>query len=508
MNLKKTVRNLIESKYFDISIIISFIIIASIYRFLPLLNNYSFWADEAFVSSVARDLIQGKIQITNLFSTLGAVYQTLHVALIAISFYFFGITESVARYPSAIFGIIGVPFIYIVTKKWSGRESALISTFLYTFSQLQLAHATQAKPYAAISTLFLVLIYLLQLISDNKKSGSKLLLLHIGALVTLFAMYLLHVLSVLFGIVYLIFIFKKYGSRILTREKFLPVLGGIALLIVLSVFYVFSIGLFPANLLSVNNTVYFREFLFHQYFFLTVSSVFGAWILRGKYPAIFLGILIWSVALLFFWTFIHYSRNIRYLLPLFTVMQIFFGVFWSQVFAKFFPHKKFLLSAFFIILLFVGWDKVVRKPAVYYSPNKDIFSDVQNANYKEAYKFIEENFKDYNKIAVFNNIIDVQKYYLPKKEVAEAYFMKGIVKPQKHPVNNAVIYGTLSDFINEKSKYNKGIIIVEDWESFLPEDIKQYAKKNMKLEYRIESLEVSPTDKWPIEIYSWGMEEK
>jgi len=52
----------------------------------------------------------------------------------------------------------------------------------------------------------------------------------------------------------------------------------------------------------------------------------------------------------------------------------------------------------------------------------------------------------------------------------------------------------------------KGLIIVEDWESILPEDIKQYAKKNLKLEYRVENLGVSPTDKWPIEIYSWGFE--
>jgi len=42
----------------------------------------------------------------------------------------------------------------------------------------------------------------------------------------------------------------------------------------------------------------------------------------------------------------------------------------------------------------------------------------------------------------------------------------------------------------------------------MPEEIKSYVKKNMKLELRVESLEVSPDDKWPLELYSWGFDEK
>ena len=55
------------------------------------------------------------------------------------------------------------------------------------------------------------------------------------------------------------------------------------------------------------------------------------------------------------------------------------------------------------------------------------------------------------------------------------------------------------------SQNPKGIFIVEDWESFLPEDIKQYARKNLKREIRIESLEVAKDDPWPLEVYTWGL---
>ena len=68
-----------------------------------------------------------------------------------------------------------------------------------------------------------------------------------------------------------------------------------------------------------------------------------------------------------------------------------------------------------------------------------------------------------------------------------------------------MIYGDLNSFLIEKSKHQKGILIVEDWESYLPEDIKQYAKKNMKLEFRVEGLAQAKNDPWPLEVYSWGM---
>ncbi|PIP64124.1 hypothetical protein COW96_04270, partial [Candidatus Roizmanbacteria bacterium CG22_combo_CG10-13_8_21_14_all_33_16] len=60
--------------------------------------------------------------------------------------------------------------------------------------------------------------------------------------------------------------------------------------------------------------------------------------------------------------------------------------------------------------------------------------------------------------------------------------------------------------LKQKARYQSGILIIEDWESFLPEDIKQYAKKNLRLEYRVEKMTVGgERDIWPLEVRSWGM---
>jgi len=48
--------------------------------------------------------------------------------------------------------------------------------------------------------------------------------------------------------------------------------------------------------------------------------------------------------------------------------------------------------------------------------------------------------------------------------------------------------------------------MIHDWESYMPDDIKDYVKKNLTLELRVESMAVSPDDKWPLELYSWGFE--
>jgi hypothetical protein len=70
------------------------------------------------------------------------------------------------------------------------------------------------------------------------------------------------------------------------------------------------------------------------------------------------------------------------------------------------------------------------------------------------------------------------------------------------------LYNSLQSFKNEIKNNPQGFLVVEDWQSFTPEDIKEYAKNNLKLEIRVDSMAVSPDDKWPLELYSWGMGKK
>jgi hypothetical protein len=229
----------------------------------------------------------------------------------------------------------------------------------------------------------------------------------------------------------------------------------------------------------------------------------GIFTVFKKNKSIFIGVAIYILSLLMLWDFKQYSHNVRYLVPFFGLLFVFFGVFWAEVGERLFNKKSAWVCLLVAVLLFAGGYKIVRKPALYYSSNADLLGDVQIADYKTAYMRLNEKYPDLKNIAVFNDVIDTEIWYMDKQ--ANAYFMKGVVKPYPNPADHTMIYGTLNDFIKQKNKYPKGILIVEDWESFLPEDIKQYAKKNMKLEFRVEGLPQAEGDNWPIEVYSWGL---
>lgn len=83
--------------------------------------------------------------------------------------------------------------------------------------------------------------------------------------------------------------------------------------------------------------------------------------------------------------------------------------------------------------------------------------------------------------------------------------MKFTPKPYKHHTVDAFVYGSLSDFKKIMKEHPQGLFIMEDWQSFLPDDVKAYTKKNLKLEFRIESLKEAQDDPWPLALYSWGL---
>ena len=246
-----------------------------------------------------------------------------------------------------------------------------------------------------------------------------------------------------------------------------------------------------------------------QYGIFVFPAILGLLILKRNY-IISIGILIYTFILIFSWTFIQYSHNIRYLVPLFGIIFVFFGVFWGRagefISIKYKVKGAKLLPLIIILLFFISGYKIVRSPQVYYSPNTDFYGDVQIANYKEMYRQIRIKIPQYknNDVVIFNDLIDAHRWYLPEKTIT-SYFTKGTKQPVKHIIEGGLVYGSLSDFKKQLNKYPKGILIVEDWESLLPEDIKQYAKKNLKREIRVESLEVAKDDPWPLEVYSWGL---
>ena len=76
--------------------------------------NYSFWADEAYIASIADKLSFG--ELNDLGTLLPIYYQKLYVLIITFFFKLFGVSEFVARLPSLIFFIIGITTIFFLAK--------------------------------------------------------------------------------------------------------------------------------------------------------------------------------------------------------------------------------------------------------------------------------------------------------------------------------------------------------------------------------------------------------
>lgn len=448
--------------------------------------NYSFWADEAYISGIASQLVTGKYSLSQAFDALS--YQKLYILVIAFFFKLFGVSEMTARLPSLIAFFIGTIVIFFLAKKLSNVYGALLSAFLYAFSHLNLAYATQAKPYAAIETILLIILYLL-----TSKKINHLLIIFLCIIATFF-----HSIGIFLWILYGTYLFLNIRKT----NIFVTVLT-LALGLIFA--YPMVISFIRAGQIFPYNHLYQSIKLFtYKYSFISLSAFFGfIWSFK-KNKTISIALLIYSLVVFIMATFQQYIFNIRYVLFLFGILFLYFGIFWAKVGEKYVPKRKWLIPMVVMTLLYATGYKIVRLPQAYYNPNIDKYGDVQIANYKDFYAQLKKLFPDYKNLYVVNDTIDVEYWYFGR--YSNTYFIKGTTNPyQYHIGKHAMIYGSLSDFKKIVKENSQGLLIMEDWESLLPEDIKQYAKKNLKLELRVESLREAPDDPWPLALYSWGI---
>jgi len=493
--------------------ILMFLIVTGFwFRIQGILDNHSFWADEAGASKFAKDIVIGKSSI--LSGMMAITYEPLHIGITALFFFLIGFSEFAARLPYVLFGTVGIVFAYLLAKKLSNNAGGLLAAFIYSFSQLNLAKATQAKPYAAIETLLLIVLYLIICIDNRQRTSSTSpLFTHLLIISLLLAATLMHTIASMFWIIYVVYCSITYAKqlpKLLTKPNF------VLLLIMLEVifFYIVSANKVffsiqnEGKIFLSDNTMYIKNLLLKQYGIFLLSALCGLYYSYKQYKNFTIGLVIWGIVLLGMWNYRSYSHNIRYLVPFFGVLYVYVGVAWGNI-GKYISHKLNIKSLswiplFIAVMLYISGYKVVRFPQSYYTPNADFYGDVQIADYKTMFSLIKKEIPDYKNIALYNDVPDAELWYMPSRR-SNAYFMKGTIKPFLHPFYRVMIYGDLNSFLIEKSKHQKGILIVEDWESYLPEDIKQYAKKNMKLEFRVEGLAQAKNDPWPLEVYSWGM---
>ncbi|MCX6731164.1 MAG: glycosyltransferase family 39 protein [Candidatus Roizmanbacteria bacterium] len=464
--------------------------------------NYSFWADEAYISGIAAQLALGKLTFLQAINAPGITYQKLNMFIIAIFLKLFGIGEAVSRIPSIIMLLLGVIFIFLLTKKLSNKYGAMLAAFLYGFSHLNLSYATQAKPYIFVEFATIAIIYLLVKIDEQKQFSSSIkyhvLIIIIASIAVLF-----HYIG--------IFLLALYFVHLLQSFRKLKVRSYWWLLLVIPCLFLLGIELIPVvvntvlakNFFTYNHTYQAIKLFAYKYSLISLCAGLGfVWIFK-KNPKISISIFFYIFIILLMTSFEVYIFNIRYVLSLFGLIFLYFGIFWAKVGEKYMPKKPWVIPLVVMLLIYITGYKIVRLPQAYFNPNMDKYGDVQIANYKDFYAELKQRFPDYKDRYVVNDTFDVEYWYFGR--YSDAYFMKGTTTPTQHAVvKQAKMYGTLDDFKKMMKEHPQGLLIMEDWQSFLPDDIKMYAKKNLKLELRVESLKEAPDDPWPLALYSWG----
>jgi len=481
--------------------------------------NYSFWADEAFVSGIAAQLVMGKMTILHAFETLP--YQKLYIVVLAFFFKMFGISEFVARLPSILAFLLGIVVIFLLSKKLSNVYGGVLSAFLYGFSHLNLAYATQAKPYSLIETILLCVV-LIALQLKGEKNIRRLMQYHISIILHICIAMFLHTIGVLLWIVYFVFIASS-----LKKFKIPPFKRINPLIIIFSLFAIFLIFIvvlpyFSIRLFPYNNSYQVIKLFSYKYSLIGACAVLGSVWSFKRNKVLSTALLLYSCILLILATFQQYIFNIRYVLTFFGILFMYFGIFWAKVGERYDNNLKFkifnfklsgkaLIPIVVLILIYISGYKIVRWPQAYYNPNIDKYGDVQIANYKVLFRYLSGKLS--TSTVVFSDIADVDFWYSPN-HMTDATFVKeswnniGYGNIGKNPMNGKPVYTTLDQFKTELKKYPKGYMIVEDWQSFLPDEIKEYVKKNLHLEYRVESLKEAPDDPWPLALYSWGLEKQ
>ena len=130
-----------QKKTIEFSILCGLFILALAIRIFNISSN-SIWFDEAWRVSLAlysKDL--------SIFS-----YEGLLSSIIKL----FGKNEYALRLPSAIFGALTIPLIYIVSKNYTNRSTSILIALLLCFNPFHLTNSQEAAGYT-IACFFLLL---------------------------------------------------------------------------------------------------------------------------------------------------------------------------------------------------------------------------------------------------------------------------------------------------------------------------------------------------------------
>jgi hypothetical protein len=471
--------------------------IGCFYRFYGLNANYSFWTDENHVAVFARAILErGRPVLANGYST--GAYHWLQYWLSAISAKIFGLNEFSIRFPSVIFGVLTIGAVYLLGQKLFNEKVGLVAALLITFLKIEILWSRQARPYQALQFFYLLSAYCLYQLQEAKKfswpsflgflaSGTLASLMHAPGLLIFFN-----------GFLYLLVLrfpwFKKKAVIIA-----IPLVG------FLSYFFRFHISAILANLGKINNLFYYRVLLWHNYSLLVFLA------LVGLLHQLFQRKNSWLITTLFLFvqglivSFFLAQPFVRYFYPVFPFLVLLSALGLVES-SRIFKSKNLVLIILTFFIIAMG-HKFTLKPRRVYSLNEDM-QELPEVDWEKVYHFVGQKMDQDQEIVLVANWNDLPIWFLGEEKLD--YFLRRPVekRPERDSLSSAVLIYSLKEFQDIVRDNEKGILVIDSWDNMVPDGIREYARDNLKKGLEVDRLYDVQPRYWPVEIYSWGIEEE
>jgi 4-amino-4-deoxy-L-arabinose transferase-like glycosyltransferase len=399
--------------------------------------------DEAYTLTTAKRLVTGE-NIANRLST-SLVYTYLQYFLFLI----FGVSETVGRLPTAIFGTVSAYAMYLFCKKFINKRIAFLVLILVSFSFFEVFISRLARPYTLLQLSFIVLSWLLILIiKDSAKVGNGdnsfpniFRLISIKHILLLFFLFLFSILvhswAVLFWVTAIFYFFmmffymlfsKKYGI-----EKQIYLLFGITFILITILGWLLvvemdlfkgmfqdrgAINVFSPNLSRIYNflkddpfvgVMHYLKLISYDFDYLWILGILGFFssffVIKDKKALLAIHSVLFS-NLIILGFFIHVLQQ-RYFFQAYSFYLIYpaIGIFTiCLLFLKFIKDKKYIKYREIIFGLIVVLILFISIPFTFFENMftlkmysnvyiNDKFAEYTFYPYREACKYVKENIK-------------------------------------------------------------------------------------------------------------------
>lgn len=184
----------------DRNIILILILIQLIVT-IPFINSFPIALDEPFSIFYAQQDLSEFIPVIN-----NGNNSSLHFILLHFWIKLFGISPIAVRSLSLVFSLFTIIVLYKLSKKITNRNFGILTVLIFIFTSFNHFYSLEARMYSLFSFLFILIVFIIYLILEEKKN---LFLLLIIANIALFYTHYLSVFVFLTEFVIALFYYKK-----------------------------------------------------------------------------------------------------------------------------------------------------------------------------------------------------------------------------------------------------------------------------------------------------------